>query len=410
MATDNSKTDRRFEERLAMYSAMVGGVVAGLAPGQAFAGVTNTIHNAAIARFGITAVDVDGDGTNDIRVKCDSLIASTAICRAYGTAAQANEKFDIAAAAQGTNNNYANVPTRTMSGAAPANSAAVASSKFGVFPTIQCLLRIKGLSRNANYWGWVRWQCRSNTTGGQLLDSAWTDSTASNCLRYNSANAQGQRGEDCGAGAVDLTAFTAAGAPAGITLSWQTATEVDHAGFHIWRAPAGSDAFAQVSCDLIPGQGDAAQGFAYQFQDPAVEPGQGYWYKLEAVDSQGGREFFGPVGAVAGPGVVAVAPATGSPLPLATPPTFSWLANGPGYFWLDFAARPSFRGGKRLLLGDGSPAQPITGTGITLSPADWTRLQQHFRLQAGDYLFWRVLGLENRRKGYASEGKVFQVE
>ena len=49
---------------------------------------------------------------------------------------------------------------------------------------------------------------------------------------------------------------------------------------------------------MIPSQSPgSAQGFAYQFDDLDVTPGQTYWYTLEDVALAGGTALHGPVSA-----------------------------------------------------------------------------------------------------------------
>jgi hypothetical protein len=90
-----------------------------------------------------------------------------------------------------------------------------------------------------------------------------------------------------------LSTFDARPDPLGILLTWSTAFESEHLGFHVHRATAGSNAFVRMTSDLIRPQRQ------YRYLDTAVRPGTTYFYRLEAMDRSGMSEFYGPVNATA---------------------------------------------------------------------------------------------------------------
>jgi uncharacterized delta-60 repeat protein len=102
--------------------------------------------------------------------------------------------------------------------------------------------------------------------------------------------------------AVELASFTAAWDKKRVVLEWETYTEKDNLGFHLWRAEAGQDAYTRLTRDLIPARGTATVGAAYSYADYAVVRGRTYFYKLEDVDTKGASTFHGPVSATAGGG------------------------------------------------------------------------------------------------------------
>jgi N-acetylneuraminic acid mutarotase len=102
--------------------------------------------------------------------------------------------------------------------------------------------------------------------------------------------------------AVELASFTAAGDKKRVVLAWETYTEKNNVGFHLWRAEAGQDAYTRLTRDLIPARGTATMGAAYSYADYAVVRGREYRYKLEDVDTKGASTFHGPVSAAAGAG------------------------------------------------------------------------------------------------------------
>jgi hypothetical protein len=96
-----------------------------------------------------------------------------------------------------------------------------------------------------------------------------------------------------GATPVDLVSFTATAVDGTVLLNWRTGFEQDHAGFEVFRAPDGSDAFERVSGnDLVV---DDNQDHAYTFTDRTVEAGTSYLYQLEAVARNGDRQTFDPL-------------------------------------------------------------------------------------------------------------------
>ncbi len=55
--------------------------------------------------------------------------------------------------------------------------------------------------------------------------------------------------------------FTGEDIRMGINLEWETATEMDNAGFNIWRALSKDGEYVSISGDLIPSVGGGKLGF-----------------------------------------------------------------------------------------------------------------------------------------------------
>ena len=94
--------------------------------------------------------------------------------------------------------------------------------------------------------------------------------------------------------AVSLVSFKAKVNGAGsVTLAWETASEVDNAGFNIYRSKMTDGTYKKVNGKLIPAEGNGAYGASYSFEDT---PGRGtFYYKLEDVDYNGTSAVHGPV-------------------------------------------------------------------------------------------------------------------
>ncbi|HQK12556.1 MAG TPA: SdrD B-like domain-containing protein [Anaerolineae bacterium] len=100
--------------------------------------------------------------------------------------------------------------------------------------------------------------------------------------------------------AVTLAGFTATTQDDGILLTWETAAELDNAGFNLYRSTAADGPYTLLNDALIPPQfpGEVIGG-VYEWLDTDVQPGVVYYYKLEDIDVKGVSTFHGPVTATA---------------------------------------------------------------------------------------------------------------
>ncbi len=94
---------------------------------------------------------------------------------------------------------------------------------------------------------------------------------------------------------VELTSFTARSSAAGVLLEWETAAELDNAGFNIWRCETKEGQYKRINKQLIPAEGGVSWGAAYEFTDNRVTAGRTYYYKLEDVNFAGDGTLHGPV-------------------------------------------------------------------------------------------------------------------
>ncbi len=73
-----------------------------------------------------------------------------------------------------------------------------------------------------------------------------------------------------------------------IVVRWSTASELDTAGFHIYRGENPDGPFnTKLNAELIPSSPDPLLGGTYAFTDTNVTPGHTYYYQLEDVDTNG---------------------------------------------------------------------------------------------------------------------------
>ena len=96
---------------------------------------------------------------------------------------------------------------------------------------------------------------------------------------------------------VTLSYFTAVGCDGYVLLEWETASEIDNAGFNLWRGETEAGSYTQINAHLIPARGSPISGASYSYLDESVSNGVTYWYKLEDVDLHGVSTFHGPVSA-----------------------------------------------------------------------------------------------------------------
>lgn len=73
-----------------------------------------------------------------------------------------------------------------------------------------------------------------------------------------------------------------------IIIRWSTETEVNTAGFNVYRALSEEGPWEKINQRMVPGSPDPLRGGSYVFTDTNVIAGVAYWYELEEVEL-GGR-------------------------------------------------------------------------------------------------------------------------
>jgi hypothetical protein len=123
---------------------------------------------------------------------------------------------------------------------------------------------------------------------------------------------------------ISFTAQSLAGLPE-VYVEWETATEIDTAGFYVQRSLTNeANSYTRVS-DFTPNEGDSITGAMYDWIDETTTLNTTYYYQLEEVPTDAGRPsvLYGPVSVVAG-AVATHTPtmtptATNTPTPTPTP-------------------------------------------------------------------------------------------
>jgi hypothetical protein len=96
---------------------------------------------------------------------------------------------------------------------------------------------------------------------------------------------------------IKLSSFTASATYRKIILSWTTESEIDNAGFNIYRSESKDGEYIKINASLIPAKGSSTQGASYEFIDTNVQNRKTYYYKLEDIDLSGTSTMHGPVSA-----------------------------------------------------------------------------------------------------------------
>lgn len=81
-----------------------------------------------------------------------------------------------------------------------------------------------------------------------------------------------------------------------IRVEWSTETEMNTAGFNVYRAESPDGPFdIKVNAELIPASPDPLSGGKYSLIDRAARPGVTYYYRLEEVEKTGLVSSHGPI-------------------------------------------------------------------------------------------------------------------
>ena len=88
---------------------------------------------------------------------------------------------------------------------------------------------------------------------------------------------------------VELSQFSAKFVKDEVVINWTTESELDNAGFNIFRSTSRTKNFQRINPKLIQGAGTTGQRNSYQFIDKTAKPDVLYYYRLEDIDLSGTR-------------------------------------------------------------------------------------------------------------------------
>jgi len=96
-----------------------------------------------------------------------------------------------------------------------------------------------------------------------------------------------------------LTSFNVEIVSNGVLLEWITQSEINNAGFEIWRSIGAPDAFEFLDGyqykENLQGSGNSNSKREYTYLDKTVFPNRIYYYQLMSISFNGEREVFGPL-------------------------------------------------------------------------------------------------------------------
>ena len=96
---------------------------------------------------------------------------------------------------------------------------------------------------------------------------------------------------------VELSGINATPSNGSVVITWTTESEIDNAGFNIYRSSSEDGGYVNINDDLIPAEGSPTEGASYSFVDENVQNRATYFYKLEDVDINGVVTIYEPVSA-----------------------------------------------------------------------------------------------------------------
>jgi len=212
----------------------------------------------------------------------------------------------------------------------------------------------------------------------------------------NTGGTHGGGGGGTGSTVITLTSFTATTLQNGVLLEWKTASEIDNAGFHIWRSEEKDGEYIKITDSLILAEGDAS---TYTFIDENVKDGVTYYYKLEDIDIFDVSTFRYPVSSSPDK-VLIIEPAQNAVFTPDTPPRFEWSDDRYSEFKFQF----SDDNGRTI---HEIPANGwMEETSITPPAAAW---KEYAQTRCGQIIFWRVVGKNGQGQTF-SEVRSLTIE
>jgi hypothetical protein len=95
--------------------------------------------------------------------------------------------------------------------------------------------------------------------------------------------------------AVQLASLSANEHDGYIELRWTTGTEIDNAGFNIYRSTEEGGEKVLLNSEMIPALGDEVNGATYFYRDSDIVKGMTYYYWFEDIDLSGTSTMHGPI-------------------------------------------------------------------------------------------------------------------
>ncbi len=90
---------------------------------------------------------------------------------------------------------------------------------------------------------------------------------------------------------VNLSSFRPALENGEVVIRWTTESELDNAGFNVYRSEIRDGEFEQVNAELIQGAGTTGERNTYKWVDASAKPDAVYYYQIEDVSFAGERQM-----------------------------------------------------------------------------------------------------------------------
>ena len=90
---------------------------------------------------------------------------------------------------------------------------------------------------------------------------------------------------------VQLSSFRPVLEDGKVVIRWATESELDNAGFNIYRSETRNGEYKQVNAELIDGHGTTGERNTYKWVDASAKPGVTYYYQIEDVSFAGERQM-----------------------------------------------------------------------------------------------------------------------
>ncbi len=96
--------------------------------------------------------------------------------------------------------------------------------------------------------------------------------------------------------AVTLSSFKVPEVDQGrVILNWTTASEINTAGFNIYRSDSKDGPWTRINPQIIPSASEKVMGGKYRYEDTTTQSGKTYYYQLEDVEFNGTKVTHNPV-------------------------------------------------------------------------------------------------------------------
>ncbi len=187
-----------------------------------------------------------------------------------------------------------------FSGASTNNSSSNSTAPPGTFPHIDVVpgtIFVDATLPNSNLHLNPALGVGGNSpldSGVSLSSSFWNDIDGQSRLTLTWDRGADERDATT---AVELLSFTARGGEGEVVLEWETGSELNNLGFHLYRATLEEGPYERITASPIPGLGSSPTGASYAYRDSGLTNGVAYFYKLEDIETTGKTELHGPVSA-----------------------------------------------------------------------------------------------------------------